>query len=65
MRGQQHVVEAEIRRILERLLAEDVERRTCDVTRLDSLGEGLIDDQFAAGTFTASRAFAMTFGGSA
>ena len=49
VRAQKHVVEAVVCRLLERLLAEDVEGGPGDFTRLESLDERLVDDKLAAG----------------
>ena len=49
VRAEQDVVEAEVGRVLERLLAEDVERGAGDVAGLDGFGEGFVDDELAAG----------------
>ena len=44
----QDVVELEVGRVLQRLLAEDVERGAGDVAGLDGFGEGFVDDELAA-----------------
>ena len=49
MRGQDHVVQAEIRRILQRLLAEDIEGGPGHLAGAQGLDQGCIVDQLAAG----------------
>src|ERR1039458_9787479 len=46
VRRQQHVVQAEVRRILQRLMAKDIQRRTGDVARADGISKSFVDDQF-------------------
>ena len=48
VRRKQHVLEREVRRVFERLGAEDVERSACDVAAGDGFGERFVDDQLAA-----------------
>ena len=49
VRGEDDVVEVEEGRVLEGLLVEDVEGGAGDVAGLDGVGEGLFDDELAAG----------------
>ena len=49
VRREQDVVEVEEGRVLERLLAEDVERGAGDVAGLDGSASACVDDQLAAG----------------
>ena len=49
VRGEEDVVEIEEGRLLEGLRVEDVERGAGDLAGLDGVGEGLFDDELAAG----------------
>ena len=48
VRTQQHVVQVVVRRVLQRLLVEDVERRARDLPGLQALDQRLVHDQLAA-----------------
>ena len=48
MGRQDYVIQAEVGRFLERLVAEYIERRAGDMARADGLGQRVIDDEFAA-----------------
>ena len=49
VRGEDDVVELEEGGVLEGLVVEDVERGPGDLSGLEGFGEGLLDDEFAAG----------------
>ena len=59
MRGEEDVGEIEEGRVLEGLGVEDVKGGSGDVAGLEGVGEGLFDDELAAGAVDDADAFFM------